>query len=545
MAQRDGHAQTVFPARARGRYGPVAKEDRTVDVPVLEYEATVGAVLHRAVDLFGDRRFIVTPDRAMTFAEAEGSSRRLAKRMLAAGMGKGTRIAVYFPYGQEFVIAWLAASRIGALFMPLATTYRPSEIRKVLRIGDVDTVITSPVVLGKDMCDMFEESVPGLPDALGPPLHLMSAPSLRRVWMAGPTHRAWATSIDLEGEDAGTAAVSDDLLAEIEGEVVPADLAQVTYTSGSSADPKGVVHTHGTVIRATSALRNVVPTDDAPRFFCAFPFFWIGGTLVLGAALQMGATVLVTERFDPGAALDLIEQEQATSVMGWPTLLQAMRDHPTFADRTLPDIPGLKVGPADIALTTTPVPGIPAHRGMSETVGNIMSVEHRVIDPETGTVLPDMEEGELIVRGYGLMYGYYKKERAETFDEDGWLHTGDRAFMYEGRPYFVGRFTEMVKSQGANVAPREVELFLEETFPEILHAFVLGMPHPERGEEVTAVLVPAQGATIDPVDIQTRARKLISGFKVPTRIEIWAPDEVPMLGSGKPDKIAIRARLSN
>ena len=141
------------------------------------------------------------------------------------------------------------------------------------------------------------------------------------------------------------------------------------------------------------------------------------------------------------------------------------------------------------------------------------------------------------------MHGYYKKERAEVFDDDGWLHTGDRVFMHEARPYFVGRYTEMVKSQGANVAPREVELFLEETFPEVLYAFVLGMPHPERGEEVTAVLVPAQGQAIDTDDLQRRAREQISGYKVPTRIELWAEDDVPWLGSGKPDKLAIRARL--
>ena len=111
------------------------------------------------------------------------------------------------------------------------------------------------------------------------------------------------------------------------------------------------MHTHGTVVRATSALPMLQTADGTPpRFFCAFPFFWIGGTLILGAALQSGATVLVIERFDPGAALDLIEAAQATHVLGWPTLLQSMRDHPSFADRKLPDIAGLTVGPADVAL---------------------------------------------------------------------------------------------------------------------------------------------------------------------------------------------------
>jgi acyl-CoA synthetase (AMP-forming)/AMP-acid ligase II len=429
--------------------------------------------------------------------------------------------------------------------MPLATTYRPAEIRKVLRMGDIDTLITASAVLGKDMQQMLEDSVPGLAERTDPRLFVPDLPSLRAVWMTGGTDRAWATAMELDEEPPLPAGVNDALLAALETEVFPADLAQVTYTSGSSADPKGVVHTQGTVMRATSQLAAMPATDAGPpRLFCAFPFFWIGGTLVLGAALQSGATVLCVERFEPGAVLDLIEAEQATAVLGWPSLIQALRDHPSFRARKLPEIPGLTAGPADMALAATPVPGIPGHRGMSETVGNIMSVEHIAVDPDTGDVQPDLEEGELWVRGYGLMHGYYKKEREEVFDDNGWLHTGDRVFMHDGRPYFVGRFTEMVKSQGANVAPREVELFLEETFPEVLYAFVVGMPHPERGEEVTAVLVPAKGYEIDLPDLQARARQLISGYKVPTRIEVWTEDDVPWLGSGKPDKLAIKGRLA-
>jgi acyl-CoA synthetase (AMP-forming)/AMP-acid ligase II len=517
------------------------------EAPELPFRATVGDALQHAAARWPDHDFVVTPARHMTYAQAEEDSDRLARRMLAAGMGKGTRVGLYFPYGQDWVLAWLAASRIGALVMPLATTYRPAEIRKVLRIGDIDTLLTARVVLGHDMQDMLEASVPGLADATGPRLYLPDAPSLREVWLTGDVlpsggDRAWATPLDLDAVP--DAAVTAELLRAVEAEVVPADLAQVTYTSGSSADPKGVVHTHGTVVRATAALAALQTADGTPaRFFCAFPFFWIGGTLILGAALQTGATVLVTERFDPGAALDLIEEAQATHVVGWPTLLQVMRDHPSFPGRTLPDIPGLTVGPADVALVGGPVPGIPAHRGMSETVGNITSVGYRVVDPESGLEVPDGEEGELWVRGYGLMDGYYKQERADVFDVDGWFHTGDRVFLHGGRAWFVGRTTEMVKARGANVAPREVELFLEEEFDEVLYAFVLGLPHPEFGEQVAAVLVPARGRTLDPDDIVRRAREQISSYKVPTRIDVWSEDDVPWLGSGKPDKRAIRDRL--
>src|SRR6185436_1367452 len=124
----------------------------------IPFRPTVGDALHHAVAQWPDHDFVVTPERAMTFAEAEESSRRLARRMLAAGMGKGTRVGLLFPYGQEFVITWLAACRIGAVAMSLATTYRPAEIRKVLRIGDVDTLVTARRVLGNDMEEMLEAS---------------------------------------------------------------------------------------------------------------------------------------------------------------------------------------------------------------------------------------------------------------------------------------------------------------------------------------------------------------------------------------------------
>ena len=384
-------------------------DDVGVDTPTVPFPPTVPGALRHAVAHWGDHDFIVTPDRRMTYAEAEAESRAVAKQMLAAGMGKGTRVGLYFTYGQEWVVAWLAASRIGALVMPLATTYRPAEIRQVLRIGDIDTLITARWVLGHDMQQMLEASVPGLAESSGRQLYLADAPFLRAVWITGDTDASWATSIEFGAES--DVDIDDTLLRAIEAEVVPGDLAQVTYTSGSSADPKGVVHTHGTVVRGTYAFgRPREPPTPPPRFFCAFPFFWIGGTLILGAALQSGATVLVHRAFRAGAALDLVEAEQATHVLGWPTLLQSMRDHPSFADRTLPDIAGLTVGPADVALVESPVPGIPAHRGMSETVGNIRRLSTGWSTPRPGAV-PDGEEGELWVRGHGLMHGYYKKER--------------------------------------------------------------------------------------------------------------------------------------
>jgi acyl-CoA synthetase (AMP-forming)/AMP-acid ligase II len=465
--------------------------------------------------------------------------------MLASGLGKGSRVGLFFTYGPEFVVAWLAALRIGALVMPFSTIYRPAELRQVAHIGDVHTLLAPRTLLGHDVAASLEEAIPGLASqAAGGPLLLDGMPSLRAVWIEGGSDRAWARAFDA-GATTGSG-VGDALFDAVEREVVPADLAQVTYTSGSSALPKGVVHSHGTIMRTTAGFGEMSVDANPgvpPRILNGFPFFWIGGTLVLGGALHSGLTLLCLERFEPEAALDLVEKERATSVAAWPSLIQSMRSHPSFAGRDLSSCPMLTAGPSDLALINSPVPGTPAHRGMSETVGNWFGAECRVIDPATGTVLADMEEGELLVRGFGVMQGYYKKEREETFDADGWLHTGDRVFLHGGRPYFKGRFYEMIKSRGANVSPREVELALE-GLPGVQHALVMGLPHPTMEEEVAAVVVPAPGVALDTAGLERAARDVLSSYKVPTRWVLLGDEaEIPWLASGKPDKLALRDRL--
>jgi acyl-CoA synthetase (AMP-forming)/AMP-acid ligase II len=513
-----------------------------VPVPELGYKATIGSCITRAATLYPDRDFVVLPDRRITYAQAERDSRLVARQMLAAGIGKGTRVGLLYTYSVEWVVAWLAASRIGALVMPFSTLYTARELRTVLRLGDVAVLFSCPSVLGKDMAAFLEDAVPGLDSAERPELFLSELPYLRSVWMSGAVDRPWARVALLDGTGEAPGPVSDELLAAVEADVVPADLAAVVYTSGSSALPKGVVHSHSSIVRATAAFGELASTYGV--LFCAFPFFWIGGFLVLGGALQAGLTVCCLERFESARALDMVEQERCAMVTAWPSLIQSMRTHPSFAGRELDHCPMLVSGPSDLALVNSPVPGIPAHRGMSETVGNWNGVERRIVDPDTALPVEDGEEGELVIRGYAVTQGYYKKEREEVFDADGWLRTGDRCFLVDNRPFFVGRFSEMVKSRGANVSPREVELVLE-GFPEIAHALVFGLPHPEMEEEVTAVIVPAPGATVDREAIRRRAQVELSSYKVPTRIEILDDETaIPWLGSGKPDKRAVRERFT-
>ncbi|MDH6291316.1 class I adenylate-forming enzyme family protein [Rhodococcus opacus] len=510
---------------------------------------TVGEVIRLRARENGDLDFVVSMTRRMSYAQAEAASARLARRMLGQGIGKGTRVGLYFSYSHEFVVAWLAASRIGALVMPLSTLFTPREIAKVLRIGDVDVLVTSSVVAGRNVVESLESALPGLANASGPGLRLPEAPFLRRVWLTDEVSQPWATTFDLFAEPENTDP-DESLFASVEEEVTAADLGLVVYTSGSTADPKGVVHSQGALLRSCTYLDILmnVPGGGYAKILCAMPFFWIGGMLSLTRALRFPMTLLLIDKFNPRDALEIMERERGTGVMGWPTLIDAMRDHPDFESRDLSSAPGLVGGPSDVSTIDAPGQNVSWHRGMTETVGNFSGVEVKVIDSETGRELPDGEEGELLVRGSGIgvMVGYYKKEWSEAFDRDGWYHTGDRVYLAPGsrRPLFRDRFTEMIKSAGANVAPREVELTLEE-FDEISSCFVFGIAHPERGEEVTAVIVVAVGAQYVQADITARARERLSAFKVPTRWILIEPETVTWLGSGKPDRRRLRKLIES
>ena len=497
---------------------------------------TIPALLERAVRESGDRTYLVSPTERLTYAGADRRSAALAGWLLAHGAGKGTRVGLFFANGAEWVIWWLAVSRIGAVAVPLSTLYRPAEIAKVVRLGDVAMLVAPERVLDIDVARRLEAAFPDLGGHRRDRLQIPAAPYLRTIALTGTGDLPWATAID-EAD-----AVSEAVRRAAEAEVFPSDLALMVHTSGSTADPKGVMHTHGTLVRQTStwpdAIRAVTGSPADPVILSAMPFFWIGGVLAVMGALHSPVTLLVMPRLDPGVALDLAENERATGIVGWPAFTQRLRDHPGFADRDLSSAPMLRDGPLDIAMTDVP-DGFPVHRTMTETAGGFAYTDMRIVDAD-GALVPDGVVGELLVRGIGVMAGYNKRERADTFDPDGWYHTGDRVYRRPGDPrlFYVGRTTDLIKTSGANVSPLEVEAVIE-GFAEVAQCVVVGVEHAERGEEVCAVLVPT-GAAVDVAAVAGRTREVLSPYKVPTRWITVDSAQIPTLPSGKLNRKALR-----
>ncbi|MEZ5166513.1 MAG: AMP-binding protein [Acidimicrobiales bacterium] len=282
------------------------------------YRATAGEFARHVAEQWGDRDLAVLGDRRLTFADAERESATLARALLASGIKAGAHVGLLAPNGPDWIIGWLAATRIGALVPLLNTYYKPRELGWVLGHSDVEVLFTVDRHLGHDYGERLESIAPGLAGQDHGSVRVESHPALRAVWMWGDRLPTWAGAV------ADLAALADrrsegDLL-EAEANVRPNDAEVVIYTSGSTAEPKGVIHSHGgdhPPVQPPPVPRPLLPGDVC---YTPMPLFWVGGLTytLLSAACTLLATVVFEDQFEPGATLELIERERVTHVIGWP-----------------------------------------------------------------------------------------------------------------------------------------------------------------------------------------------------------------------------------
>jgi acyl-CoA synthetase (AMP-forming)/AMP-acid ligase II len=529
------------------------------------YPPTASELIRHAADRYGDKPFAVLGDDRVTYAGAEARSADLAKGLLASGAGKGTRVGLLAGNSPDWIIGWLGVTRMGGVAVLLNTYSKAKELAWVLRHADVQTLLTVDSHSGHDHLDRLEQAIPGLADQAHEQIFLDSHPFLRSVWTWGAARRSWAGPVaDLAARGAG---IRDELLRECESEVTPADPMVVVYSSGSTSDPKGAVHAHGAAVRHAHNLWQMRDLVEADVLYTPMPLFWVGGfSFTLIAAMHAGATLVFEEQFEPGATLALIERERVTQVLGWPHMAKALVDHPSFADRDLSSVRGgtfAALLPQD-QQADADVPKANS-LGMTETLGphtfdakdhplppekegsfgfTVPGVEQKVVDPVTLEDQPVGATGELWLRGYSLMLGLHKRERADTFTPDGWYRTGDGGhFDEDGHFYFTGRLGDLIKSAGMNITPRDVELVLE-AMPEVVLAYVAGVPAGDRGEDVAAAVALRPGDHLDEGEVRRRVKEEIASYKVPRHVAVFADQtELPWLDSGKVDRRRLTAIL--
>jgi len=530
---------------------------------------TVGAWWRATVEAHTSRDAVREHGYGVTYRELDDRSARLACGLLSLGLGKGARVGLLFPNGSDWIASWLAVSRIGGIAVCLSTFFSPRELADALQRADVAVLLAADRYLRHDYLERLEGSLPELRGADGQdPLVLLGAPYLRSIWTSGVMRPSWSRGslLDLEAMGERSRFRAEALLPSVERASAAADLAIMIFTSGSTATPKAVAHTNGVLtdkILYMAETNSIIPFDTEPgdRLLIVSPLFWVGGLLRMGGALSAGATVVCEDDHSVAALAERIRSERVTHVSRWGPVEQALEEAgcnsdelDSFKPQTVTQLPYMRAGR-----------GIPSGRfpnslGMTETMGPhsgqvsggllpegkdgsfgpaLPGMEFKIVDPLTREAAPSGAMGELLVRGRWLMDGFYKCDRNEVFEIDGFYATGDNCSLDDdGHLYFHGRLGGMIKTSGANVSPEEVETVIR-SHPDILEVAVFGIPHPTMDEMVAAVVAKRPLTDLDEPELQQFLRSQLSSFKVPKRIVFMAQEDLPRTASQKIRKAAL------
>ena len=509
---------------------------------------TLGRFLDDVAERHGSRLALREPGRDITVERLREEARRLARALVGAGAGKGTRIGLYFGNGIDFAVALFSVGLIGGIAVPVNTFSVASERDHILRHGDVALLLMQRALGSRDFASELLAAHPEL--AGGPPgrLRLAALPQLRRVVVYGAESERELRAL---AED-----VPDALIDGLSAEVEPSDDALVVYTSGTTALPKGVLHMHRAPVIQSWRFAEYMDLDEEDRIFSVFPFFWTAGICMsLGASLAAGATLLLDPVFDAERALDTIERERATVIHAWAHQEKALAEHPSAAGRDLSSVRKLEFdsplaslvglekdvwsmhssyGLSESFTLSAALPaGTPAEERRGVHGKPLPGMLLRIVDPETGEEVASGEKGEIALKGVTFMRGYYKVDPENVVDENGFFRTQDGGSLdAEGRLHWTGRLSNLIKTGGANVSPLEIEARALE-FPGLHVAAALGIPHPTLGEAIVLGAVPTEGHSLDPEALRAFLKERLAAYKVPRHVLVFREADVSFTGTRK------------
>ena len=513
-----------------------------------------------------------------TYQEYREQANQVAKGLLALGLKQGDHIAVLAANLPEWPLLMMAAAKSGLVLVTVNPVLREAEIEYMLKQGDVQGLFFMARVRDYDHLATIQSLI--TPGTHNGEVTSERLPMLRYVSLLGMSpagllgQEGWRPTLFHEMV-AGGAVISDEALHERQAEVRPSDPATVIYTSGTTGFPKGALLSHHSLVNNAALivewfapLRARVGQELKDTRTCLLlPFFHLAG-LVGGilCPLYAGGTVCPLLAFDPMKSLQVICHERCTLLGGVPAMLIAMLQQPDFANYDLSSLTVVTAGGApvpvslmeqvkarigaDVAIVfgqtegscflTSTHPDDPFEL-KTATVGKpLPSIDVKIIQPGTDTIVPVGEGGELCYRGYVMMLGYYQmpEKTAETIDAEGWLHSGDLATMNaQGYINIVGRLKDMVIRGGENLFPAEIESFLIR-HPKVVDVQMVGVPDALFGEELLAVVISKAGEHLTEQELRDYCRGMISHQKIPRYFQFV--ESYPMTSSGKVQKFVLR-----
>jgi fatty-acyl-CoA synthase len=524
--------------------------------PVALLGETIGQNLDRTAARVPDNDALVSVHQGIrqTYAELQAAVEEVARGLLALGIEPGERVGIWSPNNAEWVTLQYATAKVGAVLVNVNPAYRTSELAYALGQSGVSTLVLAPRFRTADYLDMLGQVAGDLP-ALG-----------RRVVLGGDTP---AGAMGWDELRSGAGRVPAERLREREALLQFDDPINIQYTSGTTGFPKGATLSHHNILNNGFFIGEGCRYTEADRVAIPVPLYHCFGMVLgnLACTTHGAAMVYPAEAFEPEATLAAVQAERCTSLYGVPTMFIAELEHPRFGDF---DLSSLRTG--IMAGSPCPVEVMKAVQadmhmdevticyGMTETspvsfqtgtddpvdkrvatVGKVHPhVEVKVVDPDSGRVVPRGTPGELCTRGYVVMLGYWEDAQATAaaIDQARWMHTGDLATLdADGYANIVGRIKDMVIRGGENVYPREVEEFLYQ-HPAISDVQVIGVPDLRYGEELCAWVRLREGQEVSGEELREWCRGKIASFKIP---RYWRfVEEFPMTVTGKVQKFKMR-----
>ncbi len=541
----------------------------TINPETATHTLTLGQILDHTVARYPDNLAVVYVDRdfRQTWREFSDEVDKIAKGLMALGIQKGEKVGVWASNVPHWVALQFATAKIGAILLTINTNYKLHEAEFVLKQSDMENLFLIDGFRDTDYLQIVNELIPELKTQPRGNLKSKNFPFLKRIFYLGPQkHRGLYSMPELV---ALADTVSDKEYAERQASLNCHEVVNMQYTSGTTGFPKGVQLTHYNIGNNGYWIGKNQNLSSVDKICIPVPLFHcFGCVLAVLACVNHGATMVLLEKFDPVTVMMSIEKEKCTGCYGVPTMFIAILEHPLFNKFDYSSLrTGIMAGSpcpvksmkqcvelmnmtelticyglteASPVMTQTTYDEPDLMRKCS-TIGKAMpGMEVKVVNPETGIECEPGVHGEMCVRGYNIMKGYYKmpEETARIIDKDGFLHSGDIGVMdKEGYFAITGRLKDLIIRGGENIDPKEIEDFIHH-INGVRDVQVVGVPSKKYGEDTGAFIILKAGAEVTAEDIQDYCRGKIAWIKIPKYINFI--DEFPMTASGKIQKYKLR-----